>query len=226
MQPEVTLFVGPSAWGLATQRWPTRTLDRRPPVLRGDVDALVAARSPGVLVLCDGVFQSAPAVGHAEIGRAVEAGWQVWGVSSLGAIRAYEMRHHGVRGFGWVYAQFARYTDFRDDELCLLHLPDPPYLPLTEALVNLRYALEQRGATCGITPGAASAVVRVLRGLWFGDRTPERISTVLRESAGIDAAAARRLLHWMDRHRIKAIDLDTLMRAQPWLATAPSQSGR
>ena len=94
-------------------------------------------------------------------------------MSSIGAIRAHEMRHEGMRGFGWVHAQFAAHPDFADDEMALLHLPLPPYTPVTEALVNLRYALQRRGAALGIGAGRQRALVDLLRECWFGDRSAE-----------------------------------------------------
>lgn len=188
----------------------------RPPARRGDIDALVGAGPPGVVVLCDGVFQSAPAVSHAELARAIDAGWQVWGVSSLGAIRAHEMRREGMRGWGWVYAQFRRHADFTDDEMALLHLPEPSYLPLTEPLVNLRHALEVEGPALGITPVARRAAITDLRTVWFGERTLERMQEALVGPGGVEPRAARRVLSWMQRHRVKTLDLDSLMRQEPW----------
>ncbi len=70
-----------------------------PPVKRGDVEKLISEREPGAMAIVDGLFQQCLSVGHAEIRSAVAAGWQVWGLSSMGAIRAYEMRNMGVRGY-------------------------------------------------------------------------------------------------------------------------------
>ncbi|MBU6260601.1 MAG: hypothetical protein KGJ30_10370 [Burkholderiales bacterium] len=215
-RPALTLYAGPSAHGLAPARLQRGGVDRRGPVRRGDIAAQVATQAPGVLVICDGVFQAEPAVSHAEIVAALDAGWQVWGVSSLGAIRAHELRREGMRGHGWVHAQFARRADFRDDELALLHLGEPPYLPLTEALVNLRYALARRGDALGIPARAQRRLVAALRELWFGARSVEKMHEIMVGAAAIEAAPARRLLAWMAAHRIKTIDLDALLRERPW----------
>jgi hypothetical protein len=166
----VVLFAGPSAQGVPLGLLQHRDIDLRPPVRRGDVDLLIQQQPPAVAVLCDGVFKSAPAVSHAELCRALDVGWQIWGVSSIGAIRAHEMRTEGMRGYGWVHAQFSRHDDFTDDELCLLHLPQPPYEPITEALVNLRYALETHGPALGIGSAASASIIAELRPIWFGDR--------------------------------------------------------
>ena len=65
----------------------------------------------------------------------------MWGLSSMGAIRAREMAHLGMRGYGSVYAPFATEGDFQDDEVALLHEPNAPYRPVSEPLVHLREAV-------------------------------------------------------------------------------------
>ena len=215
--PEVILFAGPSTHGLDRATLLQDGVQLRPPVRRGDVDRLVATGStPGVLVICDGVFQSVPAVSHMELCTAIDAGWQVWGVSSIGAIRAFELRDEGMRGFGYVYEQFSRHEDFTDDEMCLLHFPEAPWFPLTEALVNLRHALDVRGGFLGISAEAGARAVAMLSRAWFGDRTPEFMHSALVDS-GVVGRDAHALLAWTSANRIKSIDLQRLMQARPWL---------
>ena len=214
--PEVTLFAGPSAYGLAKSALlPAGAV--LPPCRRGDIDRLLAnAATPGVVVVCDGIFQEAPAVSHAELCRAIDAGWEVWGVSSIGAIRAFELRSEGMRGFGYVYSQFERFADFTDDEMCLLHSPEEPYFPISEPLVNLRYALEQKKDELRISEAAAARLLSALRDLWFGDRTEATIRARMVD-VDIAGASADALLAWMRGHRVKGIDLALLMARRPWL---------
>jgi hypothetical protein len=213
---EVTLFAGPSTHGLDRAALLQGGVRLRPPVRRGDVEALVAAApAPGVVVICDGVFQSVPAVSHAELCRAIDAGWQVWGVSSIGAIRAFELRGEGMHGFGHVYERLSRHEDFTDDEMCLLHFPEDPWFPLTEALVNLRYAVDVRGDALGLAPDATARALAALSRAWFGDRTPEFMRAALVE-AGVPARDADTLLAWTAANRVKSLDLWQLMQARPW----------
>lgn len=217
MDEPALLFAGPSTWGLPPALIQDSGVRLLPPVRRGDVARHAAASAkPGVMIICDGVFQVTPAVSHRELCDAIDGGWQVWGVSSLGAIRAHELRHEGMRGFGEVHAMFSRFDDFTDDEMCLLHCPEPPYFPVSEALVNLRHALAQRGPELGIDAAASAAVLGALRALWFGDRTPERIRSVLLEEGRVPAQAADQLLHWLSGHRLKTLDLERLLHARPW----------
>ncbi len=216
----VTLFAGPSAHGLSPAQLQHGGVRLRPPARRGDITRLCRrSRQPGVVVLCDGVFQGEPAVAHAELCRALDAGWMIHGVSSIGAIRAHELRDQGLRGHGWVYQQFERHADFNDDEMCLLHFPEPPYFPVSEALVNLRFALAAQGPALGITPAAAAAALHELRLLWFGARTEARLRRALVRSAGVAPARAEALLAWMRQHRIKTLDLQALLAKRPWRNT-------
>ncbi|OYU68476.1 MAG: hypothetical protein CFE45_42550 [Burkholderiales bacterium PBB5] len=215
--PPPLLFVGPSGYDIEPALFTAAGVRLQPPVRRGDVQRQVdGGGPPGVLVIADGVFQAALAVGHAELCAALDGGWQVWGVSSLGAIRAHELRHEGMRGFGEVFATFGRCDDFTDDELCLLHFPEPPWFPVSEALVNLRHALDSQGPSLGIAAAAGAAVVEGLRGLWFGERTHERIRALLCERGGCSPAQANRLLSWLAANRLKTLDLQRLLRVRPW----------
>lgn len=222
-----TVFAGPSAFGLPPALRADPTIVWRPPAQRGDVDRLVDGGPPGVLVLCDGIFQSVPAVSHAELCRALDARWQVWGVASLGAIRAWELRAEGMRGHGRVFAMFERLPDLCDDELCLLHFPEPPYFPLTEALVNVRHALTQHGAACGIGAAAAQSLVDALSALWFGDRSEACMRTLLVDRLGVAPAGADAWLVLLRTQRAKSLDLADLLHARPWAGTrgAPTAKG-
>ena len=223
---EVTLFAGPSTYGIAASTLRRADVRVLPPVRRGDVERLLAGTDrPATVVVCDGVFQCEPAVSHAELCHALDHGWQVWGVSSIGAIRAHELRHEGMRGFGYVYSLFTELADFTDDEMCLLHFPEPPFFPVSEALVNLRFALREKGQALGISADSAACAITTLRSLWFGDRTEHRIRRVLLDS-GVRAGSAERLLAWLRRHRVKALDLAQLLAQRPWLHAGFTEEAR
>lgn len=213
------LYAGPTLYGLDLELLPDAGVRLMPPVRRGDVQRQVeTAQRPGVFLICDGAFQNVPAVSHAELVQALDEGWQVWGVSSIGAIRAHEMRDHGMRGFGEVHAMFARFEDFTDDELCLLHFPEAPWFPVSEALVNVRFALESQGTALGMQASAVRRLIDELRRLWFGDRTSERIRSLMTGSIGCSPQQADGLLRWLSTNRLKTLDLEQLLRQRPWLA--------
>jgi hypothetical protein len=212
---------------LADSAFALSGLQRCAPAGRGDVQQWVDSRPPGVMLLCDGIFKSRPAVSHEELCHALDAGWQVWGVSSLGAIRAHEMRDEGMRGFGWVYQQFSVHADFTDDELALLHLPGPGYESVTEPLVNLRYALQQQGPSLGLAADQASAALDELGRLWFGERSLQRMQQALCGAGRVPTGVAASLLSWMQHNPVKALDLKALLAARPWQpGRMPASPGR
>jgi hypothetical protein len=220
---DLFLYVGPSGFGLDPALLKLPGLQVLPPVRRDEVEQLVMQHSaPGVLILCDGVFESHPAVSHREICIALKAGWQVWGVSSIGAIRAREMLQQGMRGYGELFEMFCQEGDFCDDEVCLLHFPEPPYFPVSEPLANLRYALRQVGPELGITPEAGAQLIDYLRGMWFGDRSQATVRDFMQVNLNINAGKVEAFFAWVAKNRIKTLDLQNLLRERPWEQVASS----
>lgn len=190
-----------------------------PPARRGDIQQLLT-EPPGVIVLVDGRFHQCPAVGHAELRQAVELGWTVWGVSSMGAIRAFEMRHLGVRGYGSVYRHFLAQGDFQDDEVTLIHAAEPPFDGVTEPLIHLRYFLEFLTREALLSRAAASKIARNLKEQWYGYRTIAlTLELISREVT--DMSMIRVLKHSDDfgRFRVKEHDLRSFIREEVWHRT-------
>jgi hypothetical protein len=213
---EVTLFVGPTAAALTAKRL-LRGVRRRPPVQRRDVSRLVArARAPGVLVIVDGVFHDTLSVGHAEIREALDRGWEVWGLASMGAIRAREMAPLGMKGFGEVFARFCEEGDFQDDEVALLHEPAPPWRAASEPLVHLRAAVDHLIARGIVRAADGREVVLELKSRWYGDRTVKDVVRALSPRAIGRLAAVERELSDFDRFRIKTKDLERFLLERPW----------
>src|SRR6185369_16270421 len=169
----VWMFVGPTLNGAASlaQEHGVKLL---PPVKRGDVERLVATRRPGMMAIVDGQFHQCLSVGHAEIRLAIAEGWQVWGLSSMGAIRACEMRQIGMHGFGEVYDWFCRDEDFRDDEVALTHGAEPPYVALSEPLIHIRLWLQELVTQRLLSARQEKRLLNELMSLWYGDRTLSR----------------------------------------------------
>jgi hypothetical protein len=211
------MFAGPSFCGSAELLFAAKqSAEIRPPVQRHDVEKLVAAHPPGVLIVVDGYFQQCLSVGHAEIRGAVSAGWSVWGLSSLGAIRAYEMRDLGVRGYGRVYQLFYEHEDFRDDEVALIHEPNPPYRSLSEPLVHIRFFLRELVSLGLLTPTMEERVLASLMSMWFGYRTLGLLRSNLFELAPQNAAAIENVLVNFQPFRVKYNDLSDFIRERPW----------
>jgi hypothetical protein len=209
------MFAGPTLNGAASlaQENGVKLL---PPVKRGDVERLVSTRRPGVMAIVDGQFHQCLSVGHAEIRLAIAAGWQVWGLSSMGAIRACEMRHVGMHGFGEVYEWFCREEDFRDDEVALTHGPTAPYVALSEPLVHIRVWLRELVKTRLLSRAQEKRLLKELMSLWFGERTLSRVRAMVLALIPDRARELDESLAGFDRYRLKSRDLSDFLREQPW----------
>ncbi|HXT16916.1 MAG TPA: TfuA-like protein [Gemmatimonadaceae bacterium] len=213
-------FVGPTYAPIADTSLIERAgFEPCAPARRGDMDALDG--EPGVAVLVDGRFNHALAVGHAELRRAVERGWSVWGLSSMGAIRAYELRNLGVRGFGNVYAHFLAADDFQDDEVALMHAPTAPYETFSEPLIHIRYCLAEMVRLGEIDSGVARRTAGYLKSQWFAARTLDGFVAALTTFGGdVAANSARAHVARFDQFRVKTKDLIAFFAEQPWRSTS------
>jgi hypothetical protein len=213
-----TLFAGPSLQGIDSQLLRGGGLELCPPVKRGDIERIVLQSPPSNLAIVDGVFHSHPAVGHSEILAALGAGWRIWGLSSMGAIRACEMDGLGMTGFGEVYKQFANDPDFSDDEVTLIHQAQEPYLPLSEPLIHIRQFLKQWTAENIITPAQEQHILSYLKNMWYGYRTLDCLKKSLL-ALPIDAKQIDNAIANFSAHRIKILDLTSFLITQPWTST-------
>ncbi|GLW69403.1 hypothetical protein Kpho02_17020 [Kitasatospora phosalacinea] len=216
MTPELVLHVGPTGHGLDLPALFGPRVELRPPARRGDVAELVRTAPPGRLAIVDGTFHGHPAVGHAELRTALAAGWRVWGLASMGAIRAAELRHLGMRGHGEVYERYAGPGEFDDDEVTLLHGADAPYPPLSEPMVHLRGFLADLSARGLLGPAAADRVTAALKRRWYAERTLPELARALVGTGELSAARVERELAGFDRFRCKTRDLLDFAAARPW----------
>jgi hypothetical protein len=216
------LFAGPTLASSDKARVLVKSCQLRRPVRRHDIDKLVAEkRKPGTLIIVDGVFHDTLAVGHAELRVALARGWRIWGLSSMGAIRAREMAHLGMRGFGRVFERFAEEGDFQDDEVALLHEPSAPYKPVSEPLIHLRAAIDHLVGEKVVSAADAREIVKDLKGRWYGERTVRRAVHALKARSLVGPAAVEDALRPFDRFRWKTLDLVRFLTERPFLDLTP-----
>ena len=139
--PRTFVFLGPTL-PVAAARALAPDATYLPPVEMGDVYRLVRDHRPARIAIIDGFFERVAAVWHKEILYALERGVEVWGASSMGALRASELHGFGMRGVGRVFAAYRSGRLVDDDEVALAHGPhELGYPRFSEAMVNLRDGL-------------------------------------------------------------------------------------
>lgn len=212
------MFVGPTLSGIeALRRLSDLPVDCLPPARRGDVEALVARAAPGHVAIVDGTFHTFPAVGHAEIRAAIRCGWTVWGLASMGAIRASEMRNLGMRGYGTVYDWYVLEDELRDDEVALLHGIEPPYRAVSEPLIHMRAAVQDLLDRQAIHQVDADTIIQDSSSMWFGHRTLNLLVQILRrQRPDVDRRVIDNWIRDFDKFRLKSLDLLNFLVERPW----------
>jgi len=203
------IFAGPSlppsvASGFAGVEW-------CPPVRQGDV-YLAALSGPAIIGIIDGYFEIVPTVWHKEILWAMHRGIHVYGGASIGALRAAELADFGMTGIGQVYEQYRAGQLTDDDEVAVMHGPEElSYVPVTEAMVNIRATIDRAHQLGVIEPGLAAALVRIAKSQFYKNRTYEAVIGTAAEH-GLAPEALERFVRWLpdgqvDQKRIDAVNL-------------------
>lgn len=182
LDAEPVVFLGPSL-PVATARTILGNAEYRPPIRRGDLDTVPAGRVVGIV---DGVFDQALAVSPREVASALDRGVVIVGSSSMGALRAAEVT--GVVGVGKVYEMYRDGSIDRDDEVALLFDPDT-LRPITEPLVNVRWAVQRLIEQGSIEAELGQRILAAARRLHYRDRSWRRIvvEAGLGDRADVDA---------------------------------------
>ncbi|MGD0892643.1 MAG: TfuA-like protein [Terracidiphilus sp.] len=163
---EIAVFLGPTL-PVATAR---SVLDAvyLPPIKRGDLALLdPAIRCIGIV---DGEFYQSLAVSPKEILPLLEQGVAVYGASSMGALRAVELEPYGMIGVGRVFEAYRDGIVDAEDEVALVYDRET-YEPLSDPLINIRFALDDAGHRGLITRSRAEGLLETVRKSWFPTRS-------------------------------------------------------
>ncbi len=212
MANKAVVFLGPSL--PLREAEAVLQADYRPPVRRGDMDALLADPPP-LIGMIDGEFFQNMAISPKEVLRTLRAGVTVFGASSMGALRAAELHAYGMIGVGEIFEQYRRGQIDADDEVALVFSP-LTMEPVSVPLVNMRFALAGAVAAGIIDAGQKGRLLRIARRLYYPDRTYPRLLTLgspilTRAQAG---ALADYLQAAPDLKRLDALRLLQTMRAR------------
>jgi hypothetical protein len=146
-----------------------------PPVQQGDILRVLRLK-PAVIGIVDGYFETVPSVWHKEILVAMSQGVHVFGASSMGALRAAELHSFGMEGVGRIFESYRTGELEDDDEVAIAHGPaDSTFLCLSEAMVNIRDALQAAIAAGIVSSEIASKLVVIAKRLYYPDRCYSRV---------------------------------------------------
>lgn len=163
------MFLGPS---LPVER--ARSIlraDYRPEARKGDIYRLLTTGTK-TIVLIDGIFHSGPSVWQREILAALDEGIEVFGASSMGALRAAELHPFGMIGHGTVFEWYRDGVIDGDDEVALRHATaEHGYRALSVPLVNIRSTLAAAEADGVLTPAEAAGLLSSAKQTYYPDRS-------------------------------------------------------
>ncbi len=215
----IKIFAGPTLFGTGLLDQNAPGVEWLPPVRRGDVEQLLTNKTPvGSMAIVDGTFHSYPSVSHHELRHAIEAGWTIYGLSSMGAIRACEMAHLGMRPWGQVAQRYLDDADFNDDEVTLVHGVEAPYVPLSEPLIHMReflHSLKTRGL---VSEAQEAEVLKQLQPRWYAERTIPELRRALEKTLTTLPTEVLVDLKNFTPYRVKQRDLQDFVRERPWAA--------
>jgi len=203
------VFVGPS---LPASRARSVLPDATylPPIRRGDLTAVLKEK-PAIVGIIDGQFLQSLAVSPLEIFAAIQAGTTVLGAASMGALRAVEMSRFGMIGVGTIFRWFRDARLVAEDELAVAYDPETGS-PLSDALVNMRYAFSQAVAEQVIHRDTRRTLIRLARSLYFPERT--YLSAIRMAEKRVPGVELDRLRLWLRNEcpDLKADDALRLLR--------------
>lgn len=214
---KIFLYIGPTSYGLSLNEIITRETTVLPPVRRGDIQTLIEHESAATIVIVDGTYHAYPAVSHVEIKNALKKGWNVWGISSMGALRAAEMHTLGMRGYGSVYQRFVEDPDLPDDYVALVHGTESPWFPVSEPLVHVEHLLNEAVRSSVISSEMQQQLMNEMRNMWFGYRTLQYLRKKSSELPNEQKVLFNSMIDRMNDYRLKSMDVLHFFQKKPFL---------
>ena len=176
-----------------------------PPLRQGELYRAALAR-PAAIGVVDGLFETTPTVWHKEILWALAEGIQVYGAASIGALRAVELTAFGMHGVGRVFELFRDGELEDDDEIAVLHAPaELGYVPVTEAMVNVRATLSRAAGESVVGAEDAARIIAAAKALFYKQRT---WTAILSAAADSSEPTRQALGAWLPSGRVDQKRLD------------------
>ena len=145
-----------------------------PPAKKGDFIKLSLISEKKIIILIDGVFLQDYPPTPIEVFQVVNKNnFQVYGASSLGALRAVELEKFGMKGYGQVFELFKKNIINSDDEVAVTF--DNSYNLLSEAMIDIRYNLFLAFKKGIIDKETKQLITRTAKKIYFPFRSYENI---------------------------------------------------
>lgn len=169
MEKTTVLFAGPSLYGLETKKY--KWIDIYGPACQSDIYSILNHKLYRRIILADGLYKSIPAPWHKEILMALEMNIEVYGVASLGALRAAELDVYGMEGSGKIY-DYIRSNVVDDSEVAVVHKPKMnKWEAMTLAHVEIKYWSEEMRKQKKITNETYEHIINWSKRTHFERRT-------------------------------------------------------
>jgi hypothetical protein len=162
------------------------------------------------IILIDGLFCSSRAVWQRELKLALDHGVQIYGASSMGALRALELNQYGMIGHGWIFDQYLSGQIVGDDEVCLQYgFVNGKLIKYTYPLVEIRWMLHQHMDS--IDPFISRRILSQLSLKSYLERSHDLIQKILTFYLGMHVSQKllKDLIHGV--YDIKKIDAHSLL---------------
>lgn len=142
-----------------------------PPVEQAGLLSAITTHRPDVIGIIDGLFGQSLSVWHKEILYALKQGIQVFGASSMGALRAAETCDFGAIGIGEIFRMYRTGEINDDDEVALVHgSSDTGYKNISEPMVNIRKTFELARNSEIIDKAVCQEFIDTAKALYYPDR--------------------------------------------------------
>ena len=200
---ETIIFTGPSISPAEAKPYCPSAYFHRP-IKCGDIIKCLRLK-PKRIAIIDGYFEQTGSVWHKEILFALSQGVELFGSSSMGALRAAELKDFGMIGIGQIYQDFASGNP-DDDEVALVHEADfnQRIVPMCNIVATLNAAVSARI----LTSTAADKIKNELKNLPYYER------------AFFEFIHNQDVLSWcksnfVDQKKLDAIELLSYLSATP-----------
>ena len=149
-----------------------------PPAKYGSVYKLIDTSCKQILLI-DGLFFYNASIWHREIVAALNSGIEVFGCSSMGALRAVELSLYGMIGMGRVFDYYRLGVIDGDDEVAVIHGPESQgYESLTVPLIALRWNLDLLKNMGKLSGSDVNVIINGVKKMPFHDRSWKKIFNI------------------------------------------------